>query len=68
MAISGPELIFPAQIPPQVPPNGVEVVLHVSSEDYLPTDVGPDGADSQPQDTSFVLDISNDLESCVKRG
>ncbi|KAN0141810.1 hypothetical protein V8E53_000272 [Lactarius tabidus] len=67
MAISSPKPIFPAQIPPQVPPNGLEVVL-MSSEDYPSTNVGLDGADSQSQDTSLVSDIRNGLEKGIKSG
>jgi hypothetical protein len=63
-AITDLKPIFAARIPL----NLVEVVLHKPSEDYPPTRVGLGGVDSQSQDKSLVLDISNDLENGVKRG
>lgn len=64
MAITDSKRIFAARFPL----NRVEVMMHESSEEYPPTNLSPDSADSQSQDKSLVLDISNDLENGVKRG
>lgn len=64
MTVANPKHIFAARIPL----NRVGVVVHDCHEDYPPTNVGTDGADSQSQDQSLVLDISKDLENGVMSG